>query len=137
MGGELEVRLRPGPRGGGRDRRRLDGPEDVWKTCRDLVDADRERFHVLHLDAGNRLLAREEVRSWDASMLERPQVVAASKRDLAGMNDPLPALRTEAAKLGLDVLAVSAVTGEGLATLTRHLDRLLASAPSLPLEQHP
>jgi len=87
--------------------------------------------------AADLLLAREEVRRWDASMLERPQVVAASKRDLVGMDDPLPALRTEAAKLGLDVVAVSAVTGEGLATLTRHLDRLLASAPSLPLEQHP
>jgi GTP-binding protein len=82
-------------------------------------------------------LAREEVRSWDASMLARPQVVAASKRDLAGTDDPLPALRTEAARLGLDVVAVSAVTGEGLATLTRHLDRLLASAPALALEQHP
>ena len=87
--------------------------------------------------AADLLLAREEVRSWDASMLERPQVVAASKRDLAGTDDPLPALRTEAAKLGLDVVAVSAVTAEGLATLTCHLDRLLASAPSPPLEQHP
>jgi GTP-binding protein len=87
--------------------------------------------------AADLLLAREEVRSWDASMLERPQVVAATKRDIAGADDPLPALRAEAEKLGLDVLAVSAMTGEGLATLTRRLDRLVDGSPPLPLEQHP
>jgi GTP-binding protein len=87
--------------------------------------------------AADLLLAREEVRSWDASMLERPQVVAATKRDLTGADDPLPALGVEAAKLGLDVVAVSAVNGEGLATLTRLLDRLVGTSPPHPLEQHP
>ena len=75
-------------------------------------------------------LTREEVRRWDPSMLERPQLVAATKRDLAGAHDPLLALRTEALKLGLDVVPVSAVSGEGLATLKRQLLRLLSTAPA-------
>ena len=75
-------------------------------------------------------LAREEVRRWDASMLGRPQLVAATKRDLAGAHDPLPALRTEALKVGLDVVPVSAVSGEGLATLKRQLLRLLSTTPA-------
>ncbi len=50
-------------------------------------------------------LALEEVRRWDVSMLERPQVVAATKRDLAaGSDDPLPGLRAAAARLGLEVV---------------------------------
>jgi GTP-binding protein len=87
--------------------------------------------------AADLFLVREEVRRWDASMLKRPQVVAATKRDLASENDPLPALSAEAARLGLDVVAVSAMSGEGLADLTRLLDRLLAAARPAVLEQRP
>src|SRR3954471_3432563 len=39
---------------------------------------------------------REEVREWNAEMLARPQLVAATKRDAVGDPDPLPALRKEA-----------------------------------------
>jgi GTP-binding protein len=87
--------------------------------------------------AADLLLAREEVRRWDASMLERAQVVAATKRDLVDEDDPLPALSAEAARLGLEVVAISAVSGEGLAHLTHLLDRLLATARPVALEQHP
>ena len=47
-------------------------------------------------------------------MLQRPQLVAASKRDAVGADDPLPRLEAVAGELGLDVVAVSALTGEGL-----------------------
>jgi GTP-binding protein len=80
-------------------------------------------------------LTREEIRRWDASMLERPQLVAATKRDLVAGDDPLPSLRAEAAELGLEVIPVSAVTGEGLAVLKSRLLRQLAPAPQL--ERHP
>lgn len=82
-------------------------------------------------------LAREEVRRWDASMLERPQLVAATKRDVVEARDPLPALRAEASRLGLGLVPVSAVSGEGLATLKRQLLGLLSSAPALRLEEGP
>jgi GTP-binding protein len=80
-------------------------------------------------------LAREEVRRWDASMLDRPQLVAATKRDLAGAADPLPDLRAEAERHGVPVVPVSAVSGEGLTALKRQLLRLLS--PTAPLlERH-
>lgn len=79
-------------------------------------------------------IAREEVRRWDESMLERPQVVAATKRDLVGDDDPLPALLAEARTLGLQVVPVSAVAGKGLLELKRALVRLLAQAPAATVE---
>jgi GTP-binding protein len=71
---------------------------------------------------------REEVRLWDESLLERPQLIAASKRDAVGPDDPLPALREEAGRLGLEVLPISAVTGAGLLELERRLKDMVAIA---------
>jgi GTP-binding protein len=64
---------------------------------------------------------REEVRRWDAALLDRPQLVVATKRDAVAEDDPLPALRREADALGLAVHPVSAVAGAGLVELKRAL----------------
>ena len=80
---------------------------------------------------------REEVRLWNADLLERPQLVAASKRDLnAGAScDPLPDLARQARELGLDVVPISAVTGAGLPELKRRLLGLVsASRPAEAFE---
>ena len=86
-------------------------------------------------------LVREEVRRWDPSLLERPQLVAASKRDVAassGARDPLPRLRAAARRLGMEVVPVSAVRGDGLLELKRALVRLVREAVAAPvLEEHP
>jgi GTP-binding protein len=79
---------------------------------------------------------REEVRQWDAELLERPQLVAASKRDAVGETDPLPSLVSAARELGLDVLPVSAVTGLGLIELKRRLFGLVQSSRPLVAEGH-
>jgi GTP-binding protein len=79
---------------------------------------------------------RAEVLAYDAALLDRPQMVAATKRDAVVEPDPLPALTAEAERLGLPVIPVSAVTGQGLAELRRSLLRLVESSP-LPLEGHP
>jgi GTP-binding protein len=71
---------------------------------------------------------RDEVRLWKAGMLERPQLVAATKRDATAPPDPLPALRGAARGLGLEVIPVSAVTGEGLLELKRALAARVAEA---------
>ena len=85
-------------------------------------------------------LVREEVRRWDGALLERPQLLAASKRDLAGGpegGDPLPDLSAEAARLGIPVVPVSAVRGNGLLDLKRALLRLVRAAQPAPvLEEH-
>jgi GTP-binding protein len=74
---------------------------------------------------------RDEVRLWDETLLARPQIVAASKRDLAAAEDPLPELAREARRLGLRLLPVSGVSGEGIPELTRALMGLVeASRPA-------
>jgi GTP-binding protein len=82
-------------------------------------------------------LVREEVRSWDVALLERPQLVAANKRDVVAANDPLPRLEAVAGELGLDVVPVSSVTGEGLTELKHALKDLLsvATRPGTPLQE--
>jgi GTP-binding protein len=67
--------------------------------------------------------------------LARPQLVAATKRDLVAGADPLPGLRRAAEGLGLEVLPISAVTGEGLLALKRRVLGLLsAGRAALPME---
>jgi GTPase len=81
------------------------------------------------------LLVREEVGRWDAALLERPQLVAATKRDVAatGSEDPLPRLRAEALRLGMELVPVSAVRGDGLLELKRSLARLVREAVAMPV----
>jgi GTPase len=57
---------------------------------------------------------RDEAGQWDATLLDRPALVAASKRDAVSEPDPLPALEEAAAALGLRVLPISAHSGLGL-----------------------
>jgi GTPase len=86
------------------------------------------------------LAVREEARLWNPALLERPQLLAATKRDAAGSDDPLPRLRLEAQRLGIDVVEVSAATGTGLRELKRALrERLQQATPPLPpaLEERP
>jgi GTP-binding protein len=80
---------------------------------------------------------REEVRLWHAPMLQRPQLVAANKRDRVAENDPLPALEAEARRLGLDLLPISARTGRGLPELKRRLLRMVAAGRPVPAEELP
>jgi GTP-binding protein len=81
-------------------------------------------------------LVRDEVGRYSADLATRPQLVAATKRDLAGADDPLPALRRAAGERGLEVVPVSAATGEGLLLLKRRiLGTLAAAAVARPLEE--
>ena len=84
------------------------------------------------------LAVREEVARFDPALLDRPQLLAATKRDAVGDPDPLPALRQAAAGLGLETLPVSAVTGEGLARLKQGLLGLIfAGKPAAALQGRP
>jgi GTP-binding protein len=76
-------------------------------------------------------LVRDEVRSWDATLLDRPQLVVATKRDAVGDDDPLPGLRAYAVSLGTELFPVSAVTGEGLLALERRLLALVDASRAI------
>ncbi len=60
---------------------------------------------------------RRELELFRAELLERPQLVAANKTDALDDPDRLVKLRQKAAELGLPVLPISAVTGQGVASL--------------------
>jgi GTP-binding protein len=100
------------------------------------VERTRVLLHVVDAsglsgrDAAEDLASvREEVRLWSPELLERPQLVAATKRDAVDAErDPLPALVQAARALGLDVVPVSAVTGAGLAELKQRLLALVDAA---------
>jgi GTP-binding protein len=102
------------------------------------VERTRVLLHVVDASgtsgrdpAADLLAVREEVRLWDADLIERPQLVAATKRDAVISPDPLPALRAAAGRIGLEVAPVSAVTGEGLVQLERRLLQLVeATVPA-------
>jgi GTP-binding protein len=85
-----------------------------------LVDASGLQDPVQDLRA-----VRAEVGSWDPTLLERPQLVVATKRDAVSEPDPLPALEAEAARLGLELLCVSSHSGSGLVELKRSALALL------------
>ena len=57
---------------------------------------------------------REELRLYDPSLLERPEIVVVSKAELPGAAELAETLRGE---LGRPVLCLSAVTGKGLPEL--------------------
>jgi GTP-binding protein len=99
------------------------------------VERTRVLLHVVDASgatgrdpAADLRLVREEVRSYLPELLERPQLVAATKRDVEGAPAALPALERAAARLGLEVVPVSAVTGDGLVRLKRRLLATLAAA---------
>jgi GTP-binding protein len=84
------------------------------------------------------LAVREEVARFDPALLDRPQLLAATKRDAVADPDPLPSLRQAAAGLGLETMPVSAVTGEGLAGLKQGLLGLIsAPQPAAALQGRP
>jgi GTP-binding protein len=99
------------------------------------VERTRVLLHVVDAsglsgrDAVSDLRAvREEVRAWNAELLDRPQLVAATKRDAVAEDDPLPALVEEARTIGAEVVPVSAATGFGLGELKRALAARVAQA---------
>jgi len=112
-----------------------------------LRHVERTRALLLVVDASGTsgrdpvadlLAVREEVARFDPALLQRPQMLAATKRDAAGEDDPLPALLRAAEPLGLRVLPVSAVTGSGLAELKHGLIELITAerpAPTLVAER--
>ena len=99
------------------------------------VERTRVLLHVVDASGGGGRdaaadleLVRDEVRRYLPDLLERPQLVAATKQDAAASGDALAGLQSAAARLGLEVVPVSAVTGSGLVALKRRLLARLAAA---------
>src|SRR5688500_11277630 len=81
---------------------------------------------------------REEVGRYEATLLDRPQLVVATKRDAVAEADPLPALRAEAEALRLPVFPISAVTGDGTVEMKRAILALVKTTrvAAVPEAEH-
>lgn len=70
---------------------------------------------------------QRELASADAELAEKPQIVVGNKLDLTDAADTLELVREELQPRGIEVLGVSAATGEGLGALASQIARVLAA----------
>ena len=84
------------------------------------VDPDPERDPVADFDA-----LMSELGRFDASLLERPMVVAVSKCDLPEAREAYEAVRQALEPRGFQVFAISSATQEGLTPLLESLEAIL------------
>jgi GTP-binding protein len=75
----------------------------------------------------NYRVVRRELELHGRALRDKPEIVAVSKAELTGSEEVRRRLQEE---LGRDVLAISAVTGQGLANLVRALVEKLAEVPT-------
>ncbi len=76
-----------------------------------------------------------ELKRYNASLAERPQVIAANKIDALSQDgtDPIAAIRAEFEPAGIRVFPVSAVSGQGLPELLYYVSRLLSEMDDKPV----
>lgn len=70
-----------------------------------------------------------ELEQYDATLAERPQIVAINKADLQEVRDRLPSLLTRFEELGYQAYPISAATGEGVQELLRAVAARLRELP--------
>jgi GTP-binding protein len=90
-----------------------------------LVDgADRD-------PAWNHEVIRDELRAHDPELLEKPMIVAFNKLDVPEAVAAWPAFRAARELEGVEAVAISAASGEGIAVLRRRVAELLPDADDL------
>src|SRR4029079_10260458 len=80
---------------------------------------------------------REELRAHDPALLEKPLLVAFNKVDLPSAAEAWPAFRQARSRDGIEVVAISAATGDGIERFGKELARLLPSGDELGLPPEP
>ena len=80
---------------------------------------------------------REELAAHDAALLEKPTLVVFNKIDLAAARDAWPAFAARRRADRLDVVAIGAAAGEGIAELRHAIADLLPSAAELAAPPEP
>ncbi len=70
-----------------------------------------------------------ELKSYKADLLERPQIVAANKMDIPGAEENLERIREYCDKLGYQVFPISAATNQGLSVVLETAAKILADYP--------
>jgi GTP-binding protein len=102
-----------------------------------LRHVERTRILVHVIDGSSRdpewdhRVIRDELEAHDPALLDKPIVVAFNKLDLAAAREAWPAFRRAREADGIDVLAISAVDGEGLAAFRATIAAMLPTAAEL------
>ncbi len=91
------------------------------------VDPDPDRKPLRDYD-----LLRKELERFDPGLATRPSIVAMSKMDLPEPREALPQLRRTLKKRGIELLAISAATREGITELLDAVEELLSQHPVPP-----
>ncbi len=86
-----------------------------------------EDFDIIQQELGQ--YADERATQTDATLADKPQIVAASKMDAIDEPDRLERLRTHVEPLGLRVIPISAVTGQGVPQLLEAVWAIYQSEP--------
>jgi GTP-binding protein len=108
-----------------------------------LRHVERTRMLVHVVDGSSRDpewdhdVIREELRAHDPALLEKPILVAFNKVDLPGAQEAWPAFARARRAEELEVVAISAETGEGLESLRARIAALLPSAEELEAPPEP
>jgi GTP-binding protein len=105
------------------------------------VERTRLLVHLLDGSAADPIAdmqtVNRELALFSADLAARPQIVGINKIDIPEARERLPELQARLAERGIDALALSAATGEGVKELVRRvwseLTRLRAEAPSPPV----
>ncbi|OGP54465.1 MAG: GTPase ObgE [Deltaproteobacteria bacterium RBG_13_52_11] len=80
------------------------------------ISADPQRDPWLHYEEIN-----EELGKFHPSLLEKPQVAVLNKIDLPVVKERVPQIRDSFRQRGIDLLAISALTGEGVDEMVREI----------------
>ncbi len=81
---------------------------------------------------------REEMRLYDSSLVERPEIVALNKLDLPEVQERRAQLLADLKAMGIDAYCISAATHEGVDAVLDGALRMLAEQPAAPqLEERP
>lgn len=108
-----------------------------------LRHVERTRVLVHVVDGASRdpgrdhEVIRDELRAHDPALLAKPMLVAFNKLDLPAARDAWPAFHAQRAREGLDAVALSAETRDGLDALRAAFARLLPSAEELATPAEP
>jgi GTPase len=77
-----------------------------------------------------------ELRAFDVALAQKPQIVVANKLDLQEARERYPVIRAAFAAQDVELHAISAATGEGVAALMREVGRRWQTLRTTPSSEH-